>query len=106
MGENQNRWSKANLNPTVKRNYEESARAIQQWGPAVARKYVIRINELYAVKDLTEAYNVQALKLHPLKGSKRGQLSIHLTDRWRLIVTEGETQEHVVVEEVNNHYDD
>ena len=31
-------------------------------------------------------------------------MSIHLTDRWRLIVTPGDTEESVVVEEVSNHY--
>ena len=88
------------------RNYEESDRAIRQWGANVGRQYVKRINELYAVKDFQEAYNVRSMRLHPLKGSRRGELSIYLIGRWRLIVTEGETEEHVIVEEVSNHYGD
>ena len=28
--------------------YEQSSRAVRQWGEAVARKYIARINELYA----------------------------------------------------------
>ena len=90
----------------LRRNYEESARAIREWGPSVGRKYVTRINELYAVKDFQEAGNIRSMRLHPLRGSRRGELSIYLTGRWRLIVTEGETEEHVIVEEVSNHYGD
>ena len=46
------------------------------------------------------------MRLHPLKGSKRGELSIHLTGKWRLIVMKGDTEEHAIVREVSNHYDD
>lgn len=46
------------------------------------------------------------MRLHPLKGSKRGELSIYLTGQWRLIVEKGDTEEQIVVKEVNNHYGD
>ena len=72
----------------------------------VGRRYITRVNELFAVRDLQEAYNIRSMRLHPLKGSKRGELSVYLTARWRLIVTEGETEENVVIREVSNHYDD
>ena len=72
----------------------------------VGRRYITRVNELYAVRDLQEAYNIRSMRLHPLKGSKRGELSVYLTGRWRLIVTEGETEESVVIRDVSNHYDD
>ena len=88
------------------RNYEQSARAIREWGPDVGRKYVSRINQLHAVKDLQEAYKIKSLRLHPLKGSKRGELSIYLTGKWRLIVAKGDAQSHVLIREVSNHYDD
>ena len=90
----------------LQRAYQESARAIRAWGPEVGRRYITRVNELYAVKDLHGAYNIRAMRLHPLKGSKRGELSIYLTGKWRLIVTKGETDEGVVIREVSNHYDD
>ena len=72
----------------------------------VGRRYITRVNELFAVRDLQEAYNIRSMRLHPLKGSKRGELSVYLTGRWRLLVTEGETEENVVIREVSNHYDD
>ena len=65
-----------------------------------------RINQLYAVKDFQEAYKIQSLRLHPLMGSKRGELSIYLTGEWRLIVTKGDTEAHVLIKEVSDHYDD
>ena len=90
----------------LRRSYEESARAVKQWGPTVGRKYVTRINQLYAVRDLQEAYNIRSLRLHPLKGAREGELSIYLTGRWRLIVTKADTEESVIIREVSNHYDD
>ena len=90
----------------LRRNYEESAKATRQWGADVGRKYIIRINELYAVKDFQNAYNIRSMRLHPLKGSKSGELSIYLTGRWRLIVIKGDTEEHVIIKDVSNHYDD
>ena len=90
----------------LRQNYEESARGTRQWGADVGRKYITRINELYAVRDLQEAYNLRSMRLHPLKGSKRGELSIYLTGKWRLIVMKGDTGEDVIVKEVSNHYDD
>ena len=64
------------------------------------------MNELYAVKDLQAAYRMQSMRLHPLKGSRKGELAIYLTGKWRLIVAKGDTEEHVIVQEVSNHYDD
>ena len=90
----------------LKRNYVESARATKQWGTDVARKYITRVNELYAVKNFQEAYQVKSMRLHPLKGSVSGKWSIYLTGRWRLLVTKGDSEESIFIEEVSNHYDD
>ena len=68
--------------------------------------YIRRIQMLYAVKDFHDAYQRPALRLHPLRSSQIEELSIYLTGRWRLIVTKGETEESVIIEEVSNHYDD
>ena len=86
--------------------YEQSAKAVQKWGPVVGRKYITRINELYAVKDFQDAYNNRSMRLHALIGGREGELSINLTGRWRLIVTKGETEEHVIIQNVSNHYED
>ena len=90
----------------LRRNYEESARATQRWGADVGRKYITRIDTLYAVKDFEHAYDIRSMRLHPLKGSRKGELSIYLTGKWRLIVERGDAEEQVIVKEVSNHYDD
>ena len=84
----------------LRRNYEESSRATQEWGAEVGRKYITRINELYRIKDFQAAYSLRAMRLHSLTGTREGQFSIYLTGRWRLIVTKGD------IEGVSNHYDD
>ena len=88
------------------RNYRNSARAIREWGADVARTFVTRINMLAELKDFQAAYRVRALHLHPLHGSRAGTWSIYLVGRWRLIVTKGDTDDTVIIEEVSNHYDD
>ena len=93
-------------NNQLRRCYEESARAIRRWGPEVGRAYIRRIAMLYALKDFQDAYQRPALRLHPLRSSQRGELSIRLTGRWRLIVTKGDSEEIVIIEEVSDHYDD
>ena len=93
-------------NRQLRRCYEEEARAIRRWGPDVGRMYIRRIEMLYAVKDFQDAYQRPALRLHPLRSSGRGELSIYLVGRWRLIVTQGATEETVIIEEVSDHYDD
>lgn len=90
----------------LQRSYENSASAVQRWGPEVGRKYITRIEGIYAARDLSVLHSSRAMRLHPLKGSRKGELSIYLTGRWRLIVTKGETEEIVVVKEVSNHYED
>ncbi|MCE2438190.1 MAG: type II toxin-antitoxin system RelE/ParE family toxin [Candidatus Latescibacteria bacterium] len=90
----------------LRRNYEASDGAVRDWGAEVGRKYITRINALYAVKNLQEVYSIRSMRLHPLKGSKRGELSISLTGKWRLIVTKGESEECITISEVSNHYDD
>ena len=90
----------------LRRCYEESDRATRRWGAEVGRAYIRRIQMLYALKDFQDAYHRAALRLHPLRSSRRGELSIYLTGRWRLIVTKGDNEQTVNIEEVSNHYDD
>ena len=90
----------------LQRCYEKSANAIKRWGPEVARKFITRIKQLQVLADFQQAYNLRAMELHPLKGTRKGELSIALIGRWRLIVTRGESEESVIIEEVSNHYGD
>lgn len=86
--------------------YTTSARASRAWGPTVARKYIERINILYATHQFNDLYKIRALRLHRLSGRRAGQFSISLDNRWRLILTYLEEENKVLVEEVTNHYGD
>jgi plasmid maintenance system killer protein len=90
----------------LRRCHEDSAKAIRRWGPEVARKFITRIRQLQAIADFRQACNLGAMRLHLLKDSKGGELSMALTRRWRLIVTKGESKDSVIIEEVSNHHDD
>ena len=87
-------------------NYEDGNRAARQWGEPVGRRYVFRINQILDVEDFYQLYNIPSLRLHRLRGERWGELSIYLTGRWRLIVTMGDTERSIIIEEVSNHYDD
>ena len=90
----------------LERCYAQSAQAVRQWGPDVAERYNITVTFLKSARNMQDAYNISSLHLDPLRGSRTGQLSIRLAGRWRLIITRGETEHSVIVEEVSNHYDD
>lgn len=90
----------------LQRCYEDINKAIQRWGEPVAKKYVNRVNSLRAAGNFRMIYQMRAFRLHPLKGSRRGDLSIYLVGRWRMIVRQGNSEEHVIIAEVSNHYGD
>ena len=90
----------------LQRNYEDTTRAITDWGYEVSRRYADRVNHLYEARDFYQLYDARRLCLHPLRGSRTGKLSIYLTGRWRLIVTRGDTAQSIIIEVVSNHYDD
>ncbi len=90
----------------LQRNYEDATRAIADWGYDVGLRYVQRISEILDAQDIDQLYRTPALRLHSLRGSRAGELSIYLTGRWRLIITRGDTPQSVVIEEVSNHYGD
>ena len=85
--------------------YEDFKRREREWGPQVARKYVQRIEILYAAKRLEELFSIKSLRLHPLAGHRAREYSVTLHDRWRLIITK-EGDSAVRVKEVTNHYGD
>jgi proteic killer suppression protein len=90
----------------MQRFYERYEQGARKWGETVARKYIQRINILQAAQDFQHLSGIRSLRLHPLKGDRRGQWAIDLHDRWRLIVTPLDNPSGVRVEEVSQHYDD
>lgn len=93
-------------NRDLERNYVESRRAIQQWGPEVGPRYIVRIDALYGAKNFEEASKIRAMRLHPLKGKRYGKWAVWLTVRFRLIISKGDSEEQVIIEGVSKHYGD
>lgn len=92
-------------NRKLRRCYEESNRAIREWGPEVGRNYVRRIEQLLDSANLDDVRAQRSLNFHPLKGKRKDQYAINLDGQWRLHVKEGETRNSLIIWEVTNHYD-
>jgi proteic killer suppression protein len=91
----------------LQRCYGSQKDATQKWGADVARRYVQRIDILYAAETVEDLHRIPVLRFHPLKGSRKGQYALRLTDRARLIVTFTENAATIVwIEEVSKHYGD
>lgn len=92
----------------LKREFVKSKYAVRRYGKAVADRYIERINIIKSAIDIEQLENLPAINCHPLKGDRKGEWSIKLTGRARLIFTlEGEALEIVRIKEVNKqHYDD
>ena len=91
----------------LKKNYEKTESAIKAWGKEVARKYIQRIDLIQSAQSMHELNRLPGLYYHPLKGRRKGQHAVSLTDFWRLIFTlHGEQLEIVQIEEVSKHYGD
>ena len=87
--------------------YTTERKAVRLWGQQVARKYVQRVDVLYAAADADDLFKIPPLRFHPLGGDKDGNYALTLHDRFRLIVSfEDRAMTAVVIEEVSNHYDD
>ena len=88
----------------LRHHYQDSASAVQQWGAEFARRYITRVSQLYALKDLGDANNIRSLRLHPLNGTNMGQMAIHLTGEWQLVLKEGDTDEGVTIMGVSKNH--
>ena len=91
----------------LRKAYENQANAEREWGAKIGRRYVQRINELYAASNAHDLGKMPALRLHPLKGSMKGKFAVNIDGAWRLIVSfADDPRTQVTIEEVSDHYDD
>jgi proteic killer suppression protein len=91
----------------LEKRYRSNADARKAWGEKIARRYVQRVDALYEAETMRDLAALRSLRLHPLKGTRRGQHAINLDGAWRLVVRfEGERLTIVRVEEVSKHYGD
>ncbi len=85
--------------------YEQHQEGVRDWGTKVARRFVQRINLLYAAETENDLRTMKSLRFHKLGGEREGQYGIDLDRRMRLIVT-FPSPGIVRVEEVSKHYGD
>ena len=88
----------------LERAFEQGQVASREWGEVVARKYVQRIDVLRAADTFEDLFELRALRVHPLKGDRKGLFAMTIHDRWRLIVVATGTKVEIL--EVTNHYGD
>lgn len=87
--------------------YRELTAGRRAWGQKIAIRYVQRVNALYAAKEAADLFALKSLRLHSLKGARKGQHGLSLDVEWRMVVRfEGERWTVVRIEEVSRHYGD
>ena len=85
--------------------YKDSRKAEAKWGKPVAKKYAQRIKLLLDIAEFRELYQYKSLHTEKLKGTRKGEHSIRLTEKDRLILIKGATEDQVIVTEVDiDHY--
>lgn len=89
----------------LRKCYESVKDAEREWGAEVARRYIQRVDTLYACKSKDDLYTIPSFKFHELSGDRRDEYAILLGYRSRLIVTFRDQVPQVVrVEGVSQHY--
>ena len=90
----------------LERCYLDIREGTREWGPAVARRYVERIDNIYSSTTFDDLYQHKSWRFHQLHGRYAGMFALTLAGRYRLIVGQGTGENQVVIYEVTNHYDD
>lgn len=89
----------------LRRLAEDPAYVPKQWGPDVVTAYRKKIQLLDAATDERDLRAIRSLHLEQLSGDRKGQSSIRLNIKFRLILTFVTRGDRVaVVLELNNHY--
>jgi proteic killer suppression protein len=89
----------------LRRLAEDASYAPKQWGSDVITAYRKKIQLLYAATDERDLRAIRSLHLEQLAGDRKGQSSIRINNKFRLIltfVTEGDRV--AVIIELSNHY--
>ncbi|MYA19880.1 MAG: hypothetical protein F4Z25_06375 [Chloroflexi bacterium] len=90
-------------NRRLQRAFEQSNRAVREWGPVVGERYVNRVRTLRRTQRVEYLYKIRSLNLHPLTGNRRGQHALRLTGQVRMIVTIDDEQAIIIEEVVDYH---
>ena len=85
----------------------ESGKGLSDYPPEVVAAFQRRLATIAAATSEQDLYGLAALHYEKLQGRRRGQRSMRLHDRWRLIVAIEEDMQgqSMVILEISNHYD-
>lgn len=89
----------------LQRAFEGHQEAVRRWGERIGIKFVQRIVTLQSARRFEELYTLKSLRVHQLKGGRKGEYAIDLTGNWRLII-EPVDQETVLIKEVVDYHGD
>lgn len=93
-------------NRRMKSRYDDHREAARAWGQQIGERYIRVVSLLMSVREFRELYDVPSIKLHQLKGNRRGEYSLRLNVQMRLIVEHDEARKTIIVKEVSKHYGD
>lgn len=92
-------------NRTLERCYKDIRESTRRWGSPTGDKYIQRITVIQQAKDFNELFTLSFLRLHPLSGNRKGDYSMTVHGRWRLIIQHDEARDVVIIKEMSNHYE-
>ncbi len=90
----------------LERMFTDSAYHSKKWHPDLVKAFRKQVNLILAVPDQRTLAAFRGLRLEKLRGGRKGQYSMRVTDQWRLIarferVDDG--QQVVIIELVDYH---
>lgn len=88
-------------------NLFQTGKGASDYPPEVVAAFQRRLAFISAAVSEQDLYAFTSLHYEKLQGKRRGQRSVRLHDRWRLIlaIEEGDHVQTAVVLEVSKHYD-
>lgn len=85
---------------------EDPELASRTWPIGVATNYINSVLTIRAARNIHDLYRIRSLRLGRKRGDRRGQFTIRLSNRWRLVLKFNDAGDHATVWEVTNHYGD
>ena len=89
------------------RRLQAAAQSIQeanrQFGD-LGRRYIERLQVIQAAPTFSALRRIQALRIHPLRGTREGEWSLKLNQNWRLVFTVP-SETACVIESVEDYHD-
>ena len=90
----------------LERCSEDPESALRTWPIGVATNYINAILAIRAARNIHDLYQIRSLQLSRKRGTRKGQFTIRLSNRWRLVLKFNDAGDHATVWEVTNHYGD